>query len=405
MEIINRVLLEDKIYEMFEEALNHMEEKFNNDYDELRNLSIIYTEMYHDINDNITPQIISLEENSVSINSIITNEISLKDNYTTYNDRSKTPVKNIGVNSKPYVIKPSKNEEFKLVNKKENESTPVKTERSKTPGIQKNKNNSIIINSNSNKLENNNKIIGSINSVTIKDRNQDDSILGIKKVDEQVDSSFFVSKDVIKNTKGVKEVNIKQNNNKDKINSQVQEIQQPIQLEQKVRNTKQPKAIFNKNEGKARDLTPVVNNKKLKNMLDISADDIKNESKTKEYISNIANTKNVNNLRNNQKQITLNNQKSDNLKKIKRNTGIDILPITNIQSKRSKADTKNYLTTNIDCSAKRNESDENNKENNLNEFTKVEIKLIKEIEVPMKKKEFTFSSNSLECLFIFVNSE
>jgi hypothetical protein len=404
MEIVNRVLLEDKIYEMFEEAFNQMEDKFKKDYDELRNLSIMYTEMYHDVNDNMIPQIYSLEENS-TIYIANSNVISIKDDNSASNDRSKTPVKFRGGATNAYANKPMKNEEFKLANKRENDSTPIKNERSRTPVMAKPKSNTNNINSNSNKKEIDNKIIGSIQSVTIK--NVDDSFAGGKKTNDQVDSAIMDSKDFSKNTKAIKDMNSKQGNIKEKVNNQVQVQETPPQHDQKKRNSKQTKAIPSKNEGKARDLTPVANNKKIKNILDISTDDIKNEGRNKEINSYNANAKNANNLRNNQKHVTINNQKNENIKKNKRHTAIDIVHVSNLLSKKSMCDNKNFNNNNMENSAKRSESDEEKKENPviLNEFTKVETKIIKEIEVPMKKKEFVFSSNSVECLFILANSE
>ena len=45
--------LQKKLEEYFLNILDKMEEKFNNDYDTLRGISIRYTEMYHDYNENM----------------------------------------------------------------------------------------------------------------------------------------------------------------------------------------------------------------------------------------------------------------------------------------------------------------------------------------------------------------
>ena len=85
--------MKSKLEEMFENKLQHMEEKFVNDYEVLRGYSIEYTEAYHNFNENIYPIVLDFLNTKKTTQSMDLSQSISQTPAKRGADRSRTPVR------------------------------------------------------------------------------------------------------------------------------------------------------------------------------------------------------------------------------------------------------------------------------------------------------------------------
>lgn len=122
--------LTNKLAEFFDSKLSKLNEKLENDYETLRSLSIAFTGMYHDYNDNILPNVPVKAAPKPSLKDSI--DFNKKIQQTPKTARSKTPLRPV-----PKSAKKDEPEHFEKIEKRrpiKNSTENLKTlERSKTP--------------------------------------------------------------------------------------------------------------------------------------------------------------------------------------------------------------------------------------------------------------------------------
>jgi hypothetical protein len=367
VENIQNAEIKRKIETFFENKLIRMEEKFISDYEILRGFSILYTEMYHDFQENIIPN--SIKEDSKS-NKKDNLDVTKSINQTPKRDRSRTPINS---------AKPTKKEEETkslTTNKniKSSTSNIKERDRSKTP-------------------------------ITTKDKPNEDT----KRVLKKDSNSSGLNKSTnnlptIKNVKKNEALNKSTNNlttlkNDDKIDMVHKTIEnKPEKLIKKDKEVN-PKNI-------KREMTPTPLSKK--NALDISQDDSKslNAKEIKQH-SHKSSTKDVKEP----KKMNLTKRGTVSTPFIKGD--LEAIPINTSKRNTVTAIKKNVIDnskikTQIsnEESLKKEEDEKNESENKEKTETSDTVSSKKQFKIDLsnRKPKIEFSNKYIECLSIVSNS-